>query len=193
MTTRKRAAAVLIILPLLLFMSSEDPAKISAGVDFLGKTINFLVLFGGLALLLRKPLAALLDKKARDIRDAIRLAEEGRAEADEKRRKAEIEIAGLGEEIQRMMDTARDVARGEKERIAALAAEETERVKRFTREEIDRLTKSGVRELQAYAAERATAAARERIRKKLTPADQTLLIDKSIERLSELHEKSGAR
>lgn len=193
MTTRKRAAAVLLLLPLFLFLSSEDPAKVSAGLDFLGKTINFLVLFGGLAFLLRKPILAMLDKRALDIREAIRLAEEGRAEADQKRLEAEAKISGLEEEIQRMTATARDVAQQEKGRIAGLAAEEIERVRRFTKEEIDRLTRTGAQELKAYAAEKATATARERIRKKLTPADQSALIDKSIERLSELHEKSGAR
>jgi F0F1-type ATP synthase membrane subunit b/b' len=192
MTTRARAAAVLLVLPLFLFLSSGEPAHGSAAVDFLGKTVNFLVLFGGLAFLLRKPLLAMFDKRALDVREAIRLAEEGKAEAGEKLREADAKMSGLEEEIRRMMDTADAVAEREKERIAGLAAEEVQRIKRFTQEEIDRLTKTGLQDLKAYTAEKATAAALERIRRKLTPADQTALIDKSIERLSAFHEKSGA-
>jgi F0F1-type ATP synthase membrane subunit b/b' len=193
MTRRKRAAAVLLLLPLFLFLSSEEGAKTSAGLDFLGKTINFLVLFGGLAFLLRKPLLAMLGKRALDISETIRLADETKAEAEGKQREAEAKISGLGEEIKRMTATAQAVAERERERIAGLAEAEVERIRRFTEEEIDRLTKSGLQELKVYAAEKATAAAGERIRKRLTPADQAALIDQSIERLSELHEKSGAR
>jgi hypothetical protein len=41
-------------------------------------------------------------------------------------------------------------------------------------------------------AETATSLARERIRKNLVPDDHSLLVDKSIERLSKLDEKSTA-
>jgi F-type H+-transporting ATPase subunit b len=193
MIRRKRAAAVLLALPFLLFLSSEEGARTSAGLDLLGKTINFLVLFGGLAFLLRKPLLAMLEKRGLDIGESLRQADEAKADAESRQRDAEAKLSGLDEEIRRMMATARSVAEREKDRIAAQAAEEAERIRRFTKDEIDRLAKSGLQELKAYAAEKATAAAAERIRKRLTPADQVALIDKSIERLSEFHEKSGSR
>jgi F0F1-type ATP synthase membrane subunit b/b' len=193
MTPRRRAAAVLLVLPLFLFLSAEEGAAKSATMDLLGKAVNFLILFGGLAFVLRKPLAAMLGKRALDIRETFRLADESKAEAERKGREAEGKIAGLDEEIQLMMVTAQAVAEREKDRIAGLAAEESERVKRFTEQEIEQLTKAGARELRAYAAEKATSLAGERIRQKLTPADQSALIDKSIERLSRFHEKSGSR
>jgi F0F1-type ATP synthase membrane subunit b/b' len=193
MIRRKRAAAVLLVLPFLLFLSSEEGARTSAGLDLLGKTINFLVLFGGLAFLLRKPLRAMLGKRGLAIGESLRQADEAKADAEGKQREAEVKLSSLEEDIRRMMDTARSVAEREKDRIAAQAAAEAERIRRFTQDEIDRLAKSGLQELKAYAAEKATAAAGERIRKRLTPAEQVALIDKSIERLSELHEKPGPR
>ena len=53
--------------------------------------------------------------------------------------------------------------------------------------------RQGVGELKAYDAAKATDLARERILRRLTPEAQTALIDKSIDRLTRLHEESAAR
>jgi F0F1-type ATP synthase membrane subunit b/b' len=135
----------------------------------------------------------MLSKRAFDIQETIRLADESKAAAENKRGDAERDIAGLDGEIQRMMETAKAVAGREKDRIANLAAEESLRIKKFAGQEIDQQVRAGTQELKAYAAERGTSLARERIRKKLTPGDQAALIDKSIERLSKFYEKSGSR
>jgi F0F1-type ATP synthase membrane subunit b/b' len=193
MRPRRSAAIVLSLVPLLLFMSAEEGAKASGTMDFVGKAVNFLVLFGGLAFILRKPLAAMLAKRSADVRETLRLAEASKAEAAAKRADSAARLSGLEDEIERMMGTAEEVARREKERIAAMAGEEGQRLRRFAEQAIDQQVRAGVRELKAHAAERATSIARERIRTKLTPKDQASLIDKSIERLSRLHEKPDAR
>jgi F0F1-type ATP synthase membrane subunit b/b' len=79
------------------------------------------------------------------------------------------------------------------QRIALAAAAEAERLKKLTRQELDEQVRRGVIGLKAYAAEKATALARERIRARLTPATQSALIDRSLDRLSRLHEESGSR
>ena len=193
MMSRRQAAAVLLVLPLFLFMSVEEGARTSATMDFIGKTVNFLILFGGLAFVLRKPLAAMLAKRSLDIQAALRQAQESKAEAEEKYREAEAKIAGLEAEVRRLIEAAKAEARGNKDRIAVLAAEESQRLRKFAEQESDQQVRAGRQELKAYAAQRATELARERIRQRLTPADQAALIDKSIERLSEFHEKSGSR
>ena len=68
-------------------------------MDFAGKAVNFLILFGGLAFVLRKPLAAMLGKRAYDIRETIRLVDVSKAEAEKKHQEAERDIAGLAEEL----------------------------------------------------------------------------------------------
>jgi F0F1-type ATP synthase membrane subunit b/b' len=193
MTRRKSIAAVLFVLPLFIFMSAAEGGRPSATMDFVGKAVNFLILFGGLAFVLRKPLAAMLGKRAFDIQETMRLADESKAEAEKKHQEADRDIAGLAEEIRRMTDTAQTVAQHEKERISRLAAEEAARIKKYTEQEIDQQVRGGLQELKAYAAEKGTSLARERIRKKLTPARQAALIDKSIQRLSRFYEKSGSR
>jgi F0F1-type ATP synthase membrane subunit b/b' len=193
MMPRKPFAAVLAVLPLLLFMSTEEAGKPSAAMDLVGKAVNFVILFGGLAFLLRKPLAAMLRKRAADISDTIRLADESKIAAAKKYGESEARLAGLEADVRRMTIEAEEEARREKERIARLAAEESERIRRFTEQEIEEQVRGGVRELKTYAAEKATSLARERIRNKLTPEGQAALIDKSIERLSRLHEEPGPR
>ena len=48
-------------------------------------------------------------------------------------------------------------------------------------------------ELKAMTAELAASLAEERLKSKLTPTDQDVLIDKSIDRLKTLHEESDPR
>ncbi len=193
MTPRKTAAAVLLVLPLLLFMSTAEGGKPSATMDFIGKTVNFLILFGGLGFLLRKPLAAMLAKRSADIQETIRLADAAKADAERKHGESEGRLSILEDEVRRMMATAEDVAQQERDRIAQLAAEEAQRVRRFAEQEIDEQLRTARQGLRAYVAEASTSIARERIRKRLTPADQAAIIERSIDRISSLHEKPGPR
>jgi len=193
MRLRNPAVVILAVTPLLLFMSPEEGAKSSGTMNFISSAVNFLILFGGLAFVIRKPLAAMLAKRLLDIQETIRLADESKAEASKKRAESEARLSGLEDEIHLMMGTAETMAKREKDRIAALGAEEAVRIRRFAEQAIEQQTRGAVQELKAYAAEKATALAGERIRKRLTPEGQAALIDKSIERLSRLHEKSDSR
>ena len=167
--------------------------EISATMDFLGKVVNFLVLFGVLGFVLRKPLKALLAKRSVDVRDTIRLAETGRTEAEAGAEASKAKLAGLESEVRGLKAEAEEEGRRETERISRAAAAEAERLKKFTRQELDEQVRRSVGELKTYAAVRATDLARERIRKRLTPETQSALIDKSIDRLSKLHEKPDPR
>lgn len=167
--------------------------EVSAGMDFLGKVVNAVVLFGGLAFLLRKPLKAMLAKRTADVGESIRLAETGRTEAEAKAEESRNGLAGLEGQVLGLKAEAEEAGKREAERISRAAAEEAERLKKFTRQELGEQLRQSVGELKSYAAARATDIARERIRKRLTPEAQAVLIDKSIDRLSKLHEKPGPR
>jgi F-type H+-transporting ATPase subunit b len=165
----------------------------SATMDFLGKVINSLILFGGLTFVLRKPLKAMLAKRTVDVGDAIHQAETGRSEAEAKAVASKGKLAGLEADVRVLKAEAEEEGRREAERISRAAAEEAERFKKLTRQELDEQVRRSVGELKAYAAARAADLARERIRRRLTPEIQSVLIDKSIDRLSKLHEKPGPR
>ncbi len=165
----------------------------SAAMDFLGKVINFLVLFGGLAFVARKPIKAMLAKRAADVGDSLHQAETGRTEAETRAGQSRAKAAGLEEDMRALKAEAEAESRREAERISLAARAEAERLKKLTRQELDEQVRRSVGELKAYAAARATDLARERIRKRLTPEIQADLIDKSIDRLSQVHEKPGPR
>jgi F-type H+-transporting ATPase subunit b len=174
-------------------MSAAEGGRVSATMDYLGKVVNFLLLFGGLTLVMRKPVKAMLAKRTVDVGEAIRQAEADRTESESQATAARAELAGLEQEVRSLKTAAAEEGRRETERIAQAARDEAERLKKLTRQELDEQVRLGVRELKAYAAARATDLARDRIRKRLTPEAQAALIEKSIDRLSRLHEESAPR
>ncbi len=191
---RRVAVVVLLLaLPLLLAASTEEGSHVSATMDFIGKVVNFLILFGGLFVLLRKPAKAMLVKRTAAIGDSIAQAETGRTEAESRAAGSRAKAAGLAGEVLALKAAAEAEGKRETERIAKAAREEAERLKKLTRLELEASVRQSVGELKSYAAAKATALARERIRRRLTPQRQAELIDRSIDRLSRIHEKPGPR
>jgi F0F1-type ATP synthase membrane subunit b/b' len=162
-------------------------------MDFIGKVFNFVVLFGALFLILRKPVRSMLVKRTADVADSIVQAETGRTAAESRAAGSRAKAAGLAGQVLALKAEAEAEGKRETERIAQAAREEAERLKKLTRLELEGQVRQSVGELKAYAAAKATALARERIRRRLTPEAQTALIDKSIDRLTRLHEESAAR
>ncbi|MBP7706909.1 MAG: ATP synthase F0 subunit B [Candidatus Aminicenantes bacterium] len=184
---------IILILPLLLGASTEEGGHASATMDFVGKVVNFLILFGGLTFLLRKPAKALLIKQTAAVGDSIREAESGRTAAESRAAASRAKADGLAGEVAALKAQAEAEGKRESERIARAARDEAERLKKLTRQELEAQVRQSVGELKAYAAARATALARERIRRRLTPERQAALIDRSIDRLSRIHEKPAPR
>lgn len=187
------AALCVLALPLLLAASTEEGSHVSATMDFIGKVVNFLILFGGLTFLLRKPAKAMLIRQTAAVGDSIRQAESGRTEAESRAAASRAKVAGLAGEVAALKAEAEAEGKRESERIAKAARDEAERLKKLTRQELEAQVRRGVGELKSYAAARATDLARERIRQRLTPERQAQLIDRSIDRLSRIHEKPGPR
>jgi F0F1-type ATP synthase membrane subunit b/b' len=102
---------------------------------------------------------------------------------------ARAKCAALEGDVSRLRAEAEAEGRAEKERIKALAEKEGERIKSFTQQEIDLQLKAGIQELKEYTASLAAGLAEDRMKARLTPADQSRLIDKSIAGLTELHEE----
>jgi len=181
----------LVLLPLALGFGAEETGHGGASLDFLGRVINFVVLFGGLIYLLRKPVKAYFDGRVRDTAASLSGAEDARREAEEKFRQSQARLGDLAVEIQNMRRHAEEAAREEEQRIYVAGVEEAARIQSLTAQEIDLRLKAGVKELKAFAIERAVVQAEARLRQRLKAEDQARLIDRSIERLAEIHEKPG--
>jgi F-type H+-transporting ATPase subunit b len=183
---------VLLILPLFLFMSPSGEAGSSGLMDFIGKAVNFLVLFGGIGYILYKPLRAFLAKRTADVERTIREAEKQAEEARMKLREAEQKARGLEEDISGMKKEAEEHGTKEAEEIRALARNETERIKRFAQQEMDLQVRTRIHELKEYAADLAISLAESKIRKQVSEQGHYRLIDRSIERLRKLYEESNS-
>ena len=183
---------LLVLLPLFLFLTPGEAEKAAGTADFAGKVVNFLILFGGLGFFLYKPVKAFLENRTSEIRRTLEEVKSSRKEAEDRYEATMRRVEGLSGEIAKMKAEAEAQGNREKARIAKQAEEEAARVLRLVRQEIDAHTQTGIREVRTFVAETATSLARERIRKNLVPDDHSLLVDKSIERLSKLDEKSTA-
>jgi F0F1-type ATP synthase membrane subunit b/b' len=172
----------------------EGHSASSGAAAFLGKAVNALILFGGLAFLLAKTVRSFLDARTSDIERSIREAAESRANAEKRFKDVRARLDRIEEELRRIredgdVETARSVGR-----IRELAGQEADRLKRLTRQEIELGVRGALRELREYAADLAIGSAEERIRKSLNEDRHARLIDRSIDRLGRLqHEEPDAR
>jgi F-type H+-transporting ATPase subunit b len=181
---------VFLVLPFLLFMSVEDEHQNSNTIAFIAKVVNFLILFGGLAFLLRKPIKKFLEDRAVHIDTTIHDAEKSLHGAEIDLEKTEKRVHELSHEVEELREKAVLEGEREKTRIIRAAKEEGERMKEAAQQGIELISKAGIRGLKEYAMSLAAAEALERIEKRLTPEEHTRLIDDSIERLEILYEKS---
>lgn len=192
-TSRRKIFLVLLLLPFFISMVSADEEHSSNFRDFIGKAVNFIVLFGGLAYFLYKPIRNFLQKRSQEIEQGLKEAADAQREAELKLREANARLATLEDEIEKLKKEAEIEGRKEREKVIQLAQQEAERIKYFAKQEIEMLMRAGIQDLKQYTAELASALAEERIKKKMSPEDQSFLIDKSIEKLDELYEKSYSR
>jgi F0F1-type ATP synthase membrane subunit b/b' len=146
--------------------------EVSAGMDFLGKVVNALVLFGGLAFVLRKPLKAMLMKRTVDIGESIRLAETGLTEAEAKAAESRNGLAGLEGEVRGLKAEAEEA---EARSGAHLARRRRWAARlKFTRQELDEQLRRASASSKPMLP-RGPHIARERIRERLTPETQAAL------------------
>ncbi len=151
--------------------------------------LNFLVLFGGLGFLLRKPLLSFLERRGQDINTTIKEAKKEREETEKKYKHVLGRLQKLKEELEEIRKGAEEEGQNRKESILQTAEKEAERIKNFARQEIEMFYQTKVRELKAQTAELATELAKANIRAKMTPERQSLLIDLSIDKLEDFYDK----
>jgi F-type H+-transporting ATPase subunit b len=193
MFRKKDLAVLLLLLPLFLGLTSAgEPGQRSALVDFLAKSVNFVILFGGLGILLAKPLRAFLEARAAQLKAMMAEAEESRKQAEEKLRAIERRLQGLEEEIRKIRADGERVGENEKERILEQARREADKLRSFALHEIEMHVEAAKRELRAQAADLAIGLAEDRIGQRLTPEIHSRLIDVSIADIGKLHEKANS-
>jgi F-type H+-transporting ATPase subunit b len=153
--------------------------------DFIGRSVNFVLLVGLLGYFLRKPLADGLAGRRDKVTETLRQARQAREEAEGRasilaRQLAESEerIAALAErmkqeneqERQKLLEKARQMADGIRREAEASAAREIERARR---------------ELRGEAVALAIELAEQRLREGLQAADQERLVEQYLKQVGE--------
>jgi F-type H+-transporting ATPase subunit b len=192
MPGKKYTALLLLLVPFFLGAASAEEAHRSAFMDYLGKTVNFVLLFGGLGFLLAKPLRAFLENRASGLRAAMEEAEMSRKDAEARLAAIRRRIDGLEQEVDQVREEGVLDGHQERERILEQARRETEKLMAFASQEIRHQGLEAARELRAFAAALAVAKARARIEERLTPELHSRLIDESIGGIGKLHERSSS-
>ena len=189
--SRKHLLLLVLVLPLLMFMTEEEGHHESDPMAFVGKVVNFVVLFGGLGFLLYKPLTKYLTNRGREIDRTIRETRDARQSAEARLQETLTRLDELTGELAEIQQEAENRGKKEKESVIAASRVEAERLRELSKQEIGLVSQNVKRELREYAADLATEGARRRLLARMTPQVHTELIDKSIERLGHLYEKSG--
>ena len=148
--------------------------------DALFKLINFVILAGALAFLLRRPLAEFFNQRSNSIRDGL---EEGRKalEASEAQLRAvEEKLRSLEEQISDFKAAAAQEIEAERERLRQAVTREAEKILELARAEIDAATRAAKLELKIYAARQAVDLAEAMIRQRLDQAGQRRLVARFV-------------
>lgn len=190
--SRKHLLLLVLVLPLLIFMAEEEAHHESDPMAFVGKVVNFVVLFGGLGFLLYKPLTKYLTTRGQEIDRSIRDTKAARESAEAKLQETLSRLDELTGELAEIQQEAERKGQQEKETVIEASRAEAERLRELSRQEIGLVSQNIKRELRAYAADLATEGARGRLMARMTPDVHSRLIDRSIERIGHLYEESGS-
>jgi F-type H+-transporting ATPase subunit b len=182
------------LLPLALLFpavaaASEAAAGHGAGIpwaDIFKQAVNFAILAGALVYLLKKPIASFLKDRSEQLRASIEDAARAREEAAAKLSAIEARMAGLGGEIAGLNRKMDEESEEEARRIREAAQAEIERVRVQARFAADQEVKKAREELRREAAELATAAAGEIVKKAMTSEDQERLVRENVEKIREI-------
>lgn len=159
----------------------ESPANSEAeGHELLYKIINFALLAGGLACILRKPLADFFAGRSNSIRKSL---EEGRKalEASGAQLQAvEQKLAHLEEEIAAFKAAATKEMEAEQQRMKEAAAEEAQKILESARGQIETSVRAAKLDLKSFAARQAVQLAEEMIRQRLDDSGRKRLLGQFV-------------
>jgi len=164
--------------------AAESEGGGSPLVDFIWKVVNVVVLGAIIYKFAKKPVVSALNRSAESakklISDAKEAEEKLTAELDEMRGK----IAGLEEEAEQMVKTAKKDAEIEKERIIEEGKQEIERMKRQASFALEQERRKAKADLRHWIAEESVALAEKEMKQEMNQNQQNKLVKNYMDELS---------
>jgi F0F1-type ATP synthase membrane subunit b/b' len=179
---------------LLLILASGLPAMAegeTSHIDWfnvLGKVVNSTVLFGGLILLLRKPLIQMLSRKSADIRNDIEEREKILSDTAARLQDIQQRLAKVASEVEAMKSSAEASGRDELARLEEAGRLEAERIVALSEEEIRQRVDAAVREVKGRIADLAIERFKEDFVRGLDATTQQKIIERNIDSCGDLDE-----
>ena len=183
--------AFCLVLPAAGEEAADGGAAAAAGDDhgsplsIVWKWGNFLLLFGGLAYYLRRPLREFLQTRARGIEEGLANGKRAQEEAGAKMSAIEARLARLDEEIDGLRQQAARESEEDRSRIVDNSNAEAEKVVAVARREIEGLQRTARMELKAHVARLAVDLAEERLQKDLEPSQNQRIISRFVRSLKD--------
>ncbi|HWB87377.1 MAG TPA: ATP synthase F0 subunit B [Bryobacteraceae bacterium] len=156
--------------------AAEKPAEGEHGSIELWKWANFLVLAGVLGYYARKFGGPYFDERSRRIRKDIIEAEDTRNDAEARAAAVEKRLANLEAAVSALRNEAQAEREAETERIRQQTAAEIAKIEAHALQEIASAGKSAKSELKRYSAQLAIGLAEEKIRSRMDPGTQDVLV-----------------
>ena len=144
---------------------------------------NAIVLFGGLAYLLRKPARDFFEGRRQEITSGLKRAQETEAGAKARMNEIEQRLSRLSEEVSQLRAEAEKESVTEREKILAEAKREIARVIEQSRQEIERVARGVERDIKANIADLVVNRAEETLRTEMTEDDQKRVVLRFIKKL----------
>jgi len=140
------------------------------------KWANFAILVAALGFLVAKQGGPYFASRSIEIRKGIEDATKMRADAEARAAAMEAQLANIGVEIEAMKKSAREEAAQEGDRIRQETQRELAKIQAHADHEISSALKAAQLDLKSYSAQLAIRLARNKVRERMTPADQDALV-----------------
>ncbi len=147
----------------------------------LGKVVNSILLFGGLILMLRKPLIQMLSQKGVAIRSDFEAREKTLAETESRLQEIDQRLAKVAAEVEAIQSSAEAAGRAELARLEEAGRLEAERIVTLSEEEIRQRVDAAVREVRGRIADLAIERFRSDFAKGLDEVGQQKIIERNID------------
>ncbi|MCX6553775.1 MAG: ATP synthase F0 subunit B, partial [Candidatus Aminicenantes bacterium] len=182
-----------LLMPIILLAASGGEGAEAASphvswFNVLGKVFNSTILFGGLILLLRKQLIAMLSNKSAAIEKDFSERQKSLAETTVRLEEIEQRLQKVKTEMEQIKASAEASGREELARLEAAGREEAARIIALSDEEIRLRVEAALRQIKGHIADLAIAHFREDFIKNLDPATQQKIIERNIAACGDIDE-----
>jgi F-type H+-transporting ATPase subunit b len=152
-------------------------------LQLVSRWANFLILFGGLAFLLKKPMSDFFRTRQNDITGGLKRAEDAQSSAQARMDEIERRLAHLSSDITALRAETQKESLVDRERVLADAKSEVERIIEQSQQEIERVARTVEREIKEHIADLVIDRAGNTLRTEMTQDDQKRIVVRFIEQL----------